>query len=105
MDSMKNERTSFPKHLEQYPATQYPATQYPAVLSTEEQHIVDDLAMLITPSSETVADWHYIDAKMYVECERPLMRVLRFFVEGCLGSMKIKRVIDIRDPLPEGIAA
>ena len=95
MESRNNRDLPIPNSLEQ--------TQ--SVGSHDERDLVDNVARLITPTIEEVADWRYIDAKLFVEWERPLVRILRFFVDDCVPTTRVKRIIDIRDAEPAGIAA
>lgn len=97
MDSKEVESKSIPNSLEPNQTT----------ARTGDDELIAQIAALITPTTDVVADWHFTDAKMFVEWYRPLMRVLRFFVEDGLPTHKPKpkRVIDFRNELPATVAA
>ena len=48
--------------------------------SRSDHDLVEFIAAQSTPSDETVADWHRIEALLDRDWERPLVRLLRGFV-------------------------
>lgn len=54
---------------------------------SSDTELVEALTRYLTPSIEQVADWHFSDATLHQDWDRPLVRVLRFFVgDAQLGS-------------------
>ena len=95
MDSEKIQQMSIPNSGE----------QTNRALSDGELRLVDYITTEATLTIEEVADWHYTNVRMFAEWDRPLARVLRFFVEDGLKPAKPKGIIDMRHLARAGAAA
>ena len=95
MNSPKDKKLLIPNDLE----------ETGSAMSDNERQLADRTAERIMPTNDEIADWHFTDAKMYAEWERPLLRVLRIFVEDSLPMKKPKSVIDLRGAELVGSAA
>ncbi len=83
-----------------------------------EAELIDGLTNKLTLRIEEVADWHYTDAALYEYWDRPLVKLLRFFVgddvaplsgtADCVALHVPGDVIDVTDttlePLEEIVA-
>ncbi len=46
-----------------------------------DQDLVDQITIQLTPTNTQVVDWHTIDKTLQDDWERPLVAILRFFVD------------------------
>lgn len=49
--------------------------------TVELDEVVTKVAACIAPTIDEVADWHFVDQALARDWDRPLVRLLRFFVE------------------------
>ena len=54
-------------------------------LREADHRLVEHITHEATPTTDQVADWHYVDVLLERDWSRPLVRVLRFFVGNARG--------------------